>query len=77
MPEVVQEVRDFKAFVHGYIRDGADRLVGLGRCTSSNSLSTNGVGPSCAIRRKRLMSIGFQEISQRFVYERRKTKEDP
>ena len=31
MPEVIQEVGDFKTFVHGYIRDDADRLVGLGK----------------------------------------------
>ena len=30
MPEFVQEVADFKFFVQGSIRDGADRLVGLG-----------------------------------------------
>ena len=30
MPEFVQEVADFKSFVQGSIRDGADRLVGLG-----------------------------------------------
>ena len=30
MPNFVQDVADFKSFVQDYIRDGADRLVGLG-----------------------------------------------
>ena len=30
MPEFVEEVANIKSFVQGYIRDGANRLVGLG-----------------------------------------------
>ena len=30
MPELVQEVADFKKFLHGYQHDGANKLIGLG-----------------------------------------------
>ena len=30
IPELVQEVADFKKFVHGYQHDGANKLIGLG-----------------------------------------------
>ena len=30
IPELVQEVADFKKFLHGYQHDGANKLIGLG-----------------------------------------------
>ena len=30
IPELVQEVADFKKFLHGYEYDGASKLIGLG-----------------------------------------------
>ena len=30
MPEFIQEVADFKSFIHGYQSSGATRLIGLG-----------------------------------------------
>ena len=30
MPEFIQEVADFKSFIHGYQSSGAMRLIGLG-----------------------------------------------
>ena len=30
MPEFIQEVADFKSFIHGYQSRGAARLIGLG-----------------------------------------------
>ena len=30
IPELVQEVADFKKFLHGYQNDGANKLIGLG-----------------------------------------------
>ena len=30
MPELVQEVADFKKFLNGYQHDGANKLIGLG-----------------------------------------------
>ena len=44
MPEFIQEVVDFKSFIHGYQSSRAPILVGLERCTSSSSMWTMMVG---------------------------------
>ena len=54
IPELVQEVADFKKFLQGYEHDGANKLIGLGKCISSNSMlkkmATIWAGQLCGTR---------------------------
>lgn len=76
IPELVQEVVDFKSFVPGYICDGSDHLMALGEMHLFKFYVVKKGGPSCDLRNLQLMDTSYLEISMAFVFGSKLPKED-